>query len=221
MDTKIYHYDRENFEFLAEGDAVVCPITKKDLIIPAYATQVKPPNKQSGKTVCFINGIWEQVTDKRGVVFYNQQGCTFVQNCLGELPEWALLQKPQPEEPEEPVDNRTVKEKQTAKIQLDYANTVNQGINYNNNVFNCDDSTLSIIGARLAFVNSSSSIVDEDERKFFDKNKNCVIFAKNNDFVDFCKHLIMERNNLDQKRITLKKQIIDATTDAEVLAIVW
>jgi hypothetical protein len=117
--TTIYYYDKDTQELLGEGVARICPVTKTDLIIPAYATIVEPPPENEGFAVIFNGIAWEYAVDKRETVFYNEQGEEFIQASLGELPEWALLEPPEhePEEEPEPEPEKTLEELKLEAVQ--------------------------------------------------------------------------------------------------------
>ena len=59
---KIYNYDENGF-LIGEGVARICPITKKDLIIPASSTLIKPPEKREHYNLFFNGENWEEVEE--------------------------------------------------------------------------------------------------------------------------------------------------------------
>lgn len=103
-----------------------------------------------------------------------------------------------------------------------WENAVNSGFNYNyyeeDYLFAMDDRTLFIIGCRLVYLEPSGSATSS-ELSFYTVDSTQVVFLSVVDFSTFCRSLIAERNRLDQKRLSLKKQISDAGTADDVLAI--
>ncbi len=55
---KIYHYTPETGEFLGEGLSDICPISGSNLI-PAFATEIAPPEILEGKKAVFVSSSWE------------------------------------------------------------------------------------------------------------------------------------------------------------------
>ena len=55
---KIYHYDPITNVYISTGDADTCPITQ-DPLIPAFATDKKPPEIPEGKQAVFVGTGWE------------------------------------------------------------------------------------------------------------------------------------------------------------------
>lgn len=57
---KIYHYEKDGL-FIGEGKADADPMQSGEWLIPAYATNIKPPEHIEGKTRNFILGNWEYI----------------------------------------------------------------------------------------------------------------------------------------------------------------
>lgn len=100
----VYAYDATTKEYLGTTQAQESPLEKGVILMPANSTQVPPPSVIGEKQAAVWNGngYWDAVTDLRGAVYYDADGKEYTQNQLGELPEWALLEKPvvEVEEPE-------------------------------------------------------------------------------------------------------------------------
>jgi hypothetical protein len=54
----IYHYHPETKQFIASGVADQSPLEPGVWLIPAYATNVEPPEAQEGKTIHCLGGEW-------------------------------------------------------------------------------------------------------------------------------------------------------------------
>lgn len=54
----IYHYHPETGDYLAPGLADESPLEPGVWLIPAYATDIKPPRITSGKRAIFNDGAW-------------------------------------------------------------------------------------------------------------------------------------------------------------------
>lgn len=65
---KIYNYDPITYEFLSSEDGILDPIDKL-LMLPAYATSIKPLEKTQNKAICFneADQVWYKITDNRNV----------------------------------------------------------------------------------------------------------------------------------------------------------
>jgi hypothetical protein len=55
---KIYHYDFETGQYLGEGVADPSPLETDVWLIPAYATDVAPPETGVDEYAIFIEGNW-------------------------------------------------------------------------------------------------------------------------------------------------------------------
>lgn len=56
---KIYHYNNETFELIAEGGADADPLEAGRFLMPAHSTETPPPIARAGKTRHFVAGAWE------------------------------------------------------------------------------------------------------------------------------------------------------------------
>lgn len=67
---KIYHYDREYNHFINEGTADQSPLDPPGVwLIPAYATEIKPPQYSEGFIPVFNGESWELIVDNRGIYY--------------------------------------------------------------------------------------------------------------------------------------------------------
>jgi len=89
---KIYHYKEDTKEFLREAEARLDPLEtqqqgKNVFIIPAKATDKKPPIIGVNKQAVFNGSIWGLVKDFRGAKYYLTDGTEMtVQNLDEEVP---------------------------------------------------------------------------------------------------------------------------------------
>jgi len=69
---KIYHYSRDKYEFLTEGEARENPLEKAKHLIPAFATDIEPPSLSENEVAIFNESTesWEVKADYRGENFY-------------------------------------------------------------------------------------------------------------------------------------------------------
>lgn len=56
---KIFHFNELTGELIGEGIADADPLDEGNWLIPAHATNVKPPDVVEGSTRHFIAGGWE------------------------------------------------------------------------------------------------------------------------------------------------------------------
>lgn len=88
----IYNYNRVTGEFLSISEASLDPIDQKPLI-PAFSTDIKPPEKGEDEAVVFKDG-WLVVPDFRGQSFYSDEEHVTIME-LGLKPD-ALWEKEKP-----------------------------------------------------------------------------------------------------------------------------
>lgn len=93
---RIYHYYQNTGEFITAGMADPDPLTEGNWLIPAHATEIKPPKEKSGYVVCFINGQWEYIRDYRGSTAYSKADRQSIDvDFVGELPDTLTLSEPE------------------------------------------------------------------------------------------------------------------------------
>ena len=88
-----YHYDSVTLEYTNTTDADYDPIANQ-LMIPAFATIVKPLNTRANYACIFINNNWQYVLDNRGRFVWNKttKESRIVEH-IGELSEeWTFLE---------------------------------------------------------------------------------------------------------------------------------
>jgi len=93
-----YHYHPRTKEFIHARPVRADPIEGNPMV-PSNATLIAPPNKESGKVCCFIDGEWIQVEDHRGETRYNGREAILI-SALGVIPD-ALSEQPAQETDEE------------------------------------------------------------------------------------------------------------------------
>ncbi len=114
---KIYNYHPASGVFLSEGEAEQDQLDADNCLIPAYATDQKPPKQKKGHALVFKNNKWQNVIDKRGTVYWLEDGSEHVISKVGEeLPEGSLTEKPVIEPA--PLTNEQIKEQRA----IEYAN---------------------------------------------------------------------------------------------------
>lgn len=100
---KIYHYARDTNEFKRAGKARKDPLEKGRYLIPAFATDRKPPKTGENEVAVFDeeNKSWEIVDDYRGQVFWDEERNKHIIKKLGQKPEenWST-EKPGPTDKE-------------------------------------------------------------------------------------------------------------------------
>lgn len=107
---KIYHYNRENGEFIVEGIADKSPLEPGVFLIPAHATKIKPPRLSKGKTAIFENDSWVIKDDNRGTKYWlpnDEYGAEpRVVTEIGPVRKDAIFEPPpQPPKTQEELDN--------------------------------------------------------------------------------------------------------------------
>lgn len=87
----VYNYDEITKEYIGESEAPLNPVaTKREgkevYMIPANATEKKPPKAKKNEAVVYNNG-WQIVADFRGQYIVNDDMQPFKYDKLGDLPE--------------------------------------------------------------------------------------------------------------------------------------
>jgi len=70
--------------------------------MPANSTAIQPPALADKQAAIWNDSGWDVVADLRGTVYYDADGKEYTQKELGNLPGWALSERPVIPEPEEP-----------------------------------------------------------------------------------------------------------------------
>lgn len=85
---KIYIYDTENNEYLYEAEAQIDPLASNKgetiYLMPPNATQTAPKEPKAGYANIFNNGKWEQIKDKRGEIYYDDDNNAITITKLGQ-----------------------------------------------------------------------------------------------------------------------------------------
>ena len=105
---KIYNYDAQTGEFISDGDSAPSPLEDGVFLIPAYATTDAPPDAEAGHARVFNGSTWVQAVDLRGTHYWDADGTEYVMESLGEMPDDALLAKPEPVIPPAPTPTDAV-----------------------------------------------------------------------------------------------------------------
>lgn len=80
--------------FTREIKAKIDPVSNK-YMIPAFATDIEPPQEKEGFQRYFKEGAWHYVKDNVGTEYFDGEGKRYRLEKLGEvLPEWAFSEKP-------------------------------------------------------------------------------------------------------------------------------
>lgn len=92
----VYNYDSITNEYTGYCNAYLDPAeTKaqgKDVyLIPAYATDKKPPKTKEHQTVIFVNNKWEIVADYRGCMAVDNRMIPIQIENIGDLPEGYVI----------------------------------------------------------------------------------------------------------------------------------
>jgi hypothetical protein len=105
---KIYNYHPITGEYLSESEAEKDQLDKNNWLIPAHATDKKPPKQKKGHALVFKNNQWQNAIDHRGWQYWLEDGSEHVISNIGEeLPEGATTEKPVVEP--KPLTNEQVK----------------------------------------------------------------------------------------------------------------
>lgn len=87
IDRTIYHAHPATGEYLGEGEARLDPLDDTFLLIPAHATQDKPPEAGARQAAVWSGSEWTLMADYRGVVYSTESGAALQHDAIGELPE--------------------------------------------------------------------------------------------------------------------------------------
>lgn len=97
---EIYHYSFLTKELIGLSTADTDPMSPEDFLIPANATDIKPPVCENQQIACFIGNEWIVYDDYRGFVYYTSDGEQHVITEIGVVPPSdALTEKPNIPEP--------------------------------------------------------------------------------------------------------------------------
>lgn len=103
----LYEYHPLTKEFLGITQAQPHPFKENDFLIPAYTTDIAPPNLEAFHNACFLDGEWLTLPDYRGVSYWLEGVESKISELGTDLPEGASLTAPEPEEqPKDPVRQR-------------------------------------------------------------------------------------------------------------------
>lgn len=114
----VYAYDANTKEYLGTTQAQESPLEPGITLMPSNSTAIQPPSVEEKQVAVWNGEGWNTVTDLRNTVYYDADGKEYTQKELGNMPEWALLEKPVIPEPEEP-------EKQLGQLTLGYIAKLN------------------------------------------------------------------------------------------------
>lgn len=92
---KIYNYSALNGEFFGESEARKSPLEKDVFLIPAHATDIKPPVSDAGQVAVFAEDEWSLVDDDRGSDYWIGQN-KYTKKDIGPLPDDAVTAEPPP-----------------------------------------------------------------------------------------------------------------------------
>lgn len=118
---KVYGFDPITFEFAGTQYAHLCPVTKKEYLIPANTIEIEPPKPKEDYAIVLENGKWKYVLDERGKDIYDCQTgerVGHVNNLFGDIkdnqttkepPKGGIWKEPDPSTPEEIARNAILK----------------------------------------------------------------------------------------------------------------
>lgn len=84
MSKAIYSYEKETGVFVSEFVADESPLEPGVYLIPAFATDVKPPETNAHESAVFKDGAWSVVPDWRSVALYSTTDGSTVSAKLGD-----------------------------------------------------------------------------------------------------------------------------------------
>ena len=91
---KIYNYHPDYKYFYCESEADESPLEPEVFLIPAHATDIKPPTCESNQIQLFNETSWNIIEDKRGT-YYSTQTQQVIENTNPLIsPENATTQQP-------------------------------------------------------------------------------------------------------------------------------
>ena len=91
---KIYNHHPQTGEFLNQSEASLDPIEQKPMV-PAFATELEPPEVQDNEKAVFVDGAWQVISDYRETEYWLEDGSHTVIAELGATPpEDALFSPP-------------------------------------------------------------------------------------------------------------------------------
>lgn len=84
MSNAIYSYEKETGVFVSESVADESPLEPGVYLIPAFATDIKPPETNAHESAVFKDGAWSAVPDWRSVALYSTTDGSSVSAKLGD-----------------------------------------------------------------------------------------------------------------------------------------
>lgn len=99
---KVFNYHPVTGEYLGEIYAYESPLEPTKFLIPDHATPMFPKAAREGYAQLWKEGEWVEVVDKRGTVYWLEDGTEQTMEEFGKLPDGALLSKPKPPAPPPP-----------------------------------------------------------------------------------------------------------------------
>lgn len=92
---KIYHYHSEYKTFTYEDFAETSPLDPPGVwLVPAYATDIEPPEYAEGFIPLFTNNSWEIIEDKRGIYYHTNTFQEFYNYNPLVAPDYSTKEKP-------------------------------------------------------------------------------------------------------------------------------
>ena len=93
MEQKLFHFDPETRELVAESIADESPLEPGVFLVPANATSIPPTNIPAGSVAVFHGGDWINHEDHRGEEYW-LNGVRHVCGAIGSLPDGAATLRP-------------------------------------------------------------------------------------------------------------------------------
>ena len=84
----IYNYDLNTYEYTCRSIADESPLEPNIYLLPAYSTEIKPPETSVNETAVFseIKNQWSVVADYRNIELWNKETAQKITAVLGETP---------------------------------------------------------------------------------------------------------------------------------------
>lgn len=84
---EIWNYHPETLELLGKNTADESPLEPGVWLIPAHATDKKPPKNKKGYALVFVDDQWAYEEDHRGEVWWDSNGNNIIIKDLGKIVE--------------------------------------------------------------------------------------------------------------------------------------
>ena len=224
----VYNFKKNTGEYINSSQARIDPLeTKKQgkpiYLLPGFATFDKPPIAKKNEVAVFREGKWEKVIDKRGISYWDENNIEYIISDIEtDIPPMCSL-KPRPDENYIMGVNGwefsivLAKENQCQKISEAFNLEIEKGVSVTINGIeivmdvSVNDSRNLTMG--LANADGPMSIVDKQNGI----HENISLSDVENIIHAQEKYYLSNWN----KKITLRKKIIEAKSKKDVLSVIW